>query len=154
MGRGNEAYLGDTTRRDKGLERQREDNGERDDRGHSNVGENGAPLVIRLQDTPSGRFLLLVVGLIVVAFVAGGLRVWHQTVEINNAQARIDRIIDDQSPLTFAFDNVNATSGNRVTFEVVCERSQEGAKYNCVTKQTSPVVAELTPVPTTTPRAP
>lgn len=104
--------------------------------------------MIRLQDTASGRVLLTVIGLIIVAFGFGVFRLNAQAEAVNNAQARIDRIIDEQSPLIFAFENTGASG--RLTFEVTCERPEEGGKYKCVTKQTEPVVANLTPVPTST----
>jgi hypothetical protein len=102
--------------------------------------------MIQLQKTNSGRVLLLVIGLIIVSFGIGALRLAAEAQEIGRQQQVINKIIDDQSPLIFAFDNVNSI-GNRVTFEVVCDRVENGGKYKCVTRQTAPVVVEITPVP-------
>lgn len=101
--------------------------------------------MIQLQNTKSGRALLLVIALIIVSFAIGALRLNAQAQEIGRQQQVINQIIDDQSPLIFAFENTG--QGGRLTFEVVCDRVENGGRYKCVTRQTAPVVVELTPIP-------
>lgn len=86
--------------------------------------------------------------LIVGSFMYGAWQVNQQAKQINT-------IIDQQSPLIFAFQNSGTTG--RLTFEVTCTRTEENksdSKYVCSTKQTEPVIANVTPVPspTATPR--
>jgi hypothetical protein len=91
------------------------------------------------------NFIIMVVVVLALAvFIYGALEVNHQKQEIA-------RLIDDQSPLIFAFENTG--NSGRVTFVVTCTRVEEpDGKYVCTTRQTEPVVATLTvPTPTPTP---
>lgn len=90
--------------------------------------------------------VLALISLILFAFAMGAY-------QVNKQAEQIAQLIDDQSPLIFAFQNTG-TSG-RLTFEVTCNRVDEpNGKYVCTTKQTEPVVATvvpLTPAPPGTP---
>lgn len=94
------------------------------------------------------KVVLVFIALCLVAFMWGAVRSNQQAQQIN-------KLIDEQSPLIFAFQNTG-TSG-RITFEVTCTRIEDpktGAlesKYVCTTKQTEPVVAVITPTSTPTP---
>jgi hypothetical protein len=90
--------------------------------------------------------------LVLLVFLYGALKV-------NDQAGKIQRLIDDQSPLVFAFENTG--NSGRLTFVVTCTREEEkdGGKYICTTKQTEPVVSNITvvtpvavPAPTATPR--
>lgn len=93
----------------------------------------------------ASTIVLILITLILLVFLYGALKV-------NDQAGKIAKLIDDQSPLIFAFENTG-TSG-RITFVVTCTRVEEpDGKYVCTTKQTEPVVATLTvPTPTPTPQ--
>ena len=92
----------------------------------------------------TNKIVLILIGLILLSFIVGAYRVQLQAQQIG-------QIVDDQSPLIFAFENA-VTGAGRITFVVTCTREEHESKYICVTKQTEPVVANLTPAPT--PRTP
>jgi hypothetical protein len=95
----------------------------------------------------ASAIVLVLIGLILLVFLYGALKV-------NDQAGKIQQLIDDQSPLIFAFENTG--NSGRVTFVVTCTRVEEpDGKYVCTTKQTEPVVATLTvPTPVATPTKP
>src|SRR3954447_6460783 len=107
-----EALPGNDSGRSQGGQRWREDQLQRD---RGDQSPTGGPVVIQLQRTRSGKVLLGVIALIIISFGIGALRVNAQAQAINEQQATINRLIDEQSPLIFAFENTG-TSG-RLTFE-------------------------------------
>jgi hypothetical protein len=92
----------------------------------------------------ASTIVLVLIALILLVFLYGALKV-------NDQAGEIQKLIDDQSPLIFAFENTGASG--RLTFVVTCTRVGEpDSKYVCTTRQTEPVVATLTvPTPTPTP---
>lgn len=84
--------------------------------------------------------------LLLILFIWSAWKVNQQAARVNAQAEQIKQIIDDQSPLIFAFQNTG-TEG-RISFVITCERKESESKYDCVTRQTEPVQAVLTPVPT------
>lgn len=68
--------------------------------------------------------------------------------KVNQQAAQINQIIDEQSPLIFAFPS---TSQANVTFIVNCTRLEGEPKYACTTTQQT---APPTSTPTAIPRRP
>lgn len=89
--------------------------------------------------------------LLLILFIWSAWKVNQQAMRVNAQAEQIKQIIDDQSPLIFAFQNAGTTG--RLTFVVNCERKESESKYDCTTTQTEPVQAQLTPVPTPSPTA-
>lgn len=87
------------------------------------------------------RVTLALVSLILAAFVIGAFKV-------NQQAAQINQIIDDQSPLVFAFPG---TGGANVTFVVNCVRLEDESKYACTTTQQSNNTAATPPAVSPTP---
>lgn len=80
------------------------------------------------------------IGLILFAFAIGAY-------QVNAQAAQINKIIDEQSPLIFGFENVGPSG--QITFLVTCTRLENDPKYVCTSKQQdSAAKPAVTPTPT------
>lgn len=83
---------------------------------------------------------LILIGLILLAFSVGAL-------QVNRQASQIHKIIDQQSPLIFGFENVGPSG--QITFIVTCTRLEDASRYVCTSQSQGNTPS--TPTPFSTP---